>query len=217
MSGIWNYDLVSFKVPSASVILPYYGYSCVFAVRAGCGLERHRIHARYFFESFFKFVHEFERALNGLLILIRMYLRKSGEACNPFVQFGVVFHRTRAQRIESRVDRVIQPGEIRVVPYNVSFCNFRELWRVFSGEFGVNLVRLYIYFWRNESPSAFFGYFEYQFHFTSPPQRKASALCLRRYLLPWYRKADRFWKEAFSVCSLFHRTFQGLRALLCCF
>ena len=76
---------------------------------AGCGLQRHGVHAGDFGELIFEGLEHFERALNCFFGLLRVNVRKTGQARHVFVNLGVILHGAGAKRVEADIDTVIQP------------------------------------------------------------------------------------------------------------
>ena len=56
----------------------------------------------------------------------RMERREAGQACGPLVDLGVVLHRARAERVEPRVDRVVELREVDVVADDLGLVELRQ-------------------------------------------------------------------------------------------
>ena len=69
-------------------------------------------------------------------VLVRMYFGEAWEAGYVFVDFWVVFHRTRTQRIKAVVDTEVATGKGRIVTDNVYFVYFWQVRFFLTLEFG---------------------------------------------------------------------------------
>ena len=79
-----------------------------------CGrLERHRREPRDLREDLLQPPHELERALRGLVLLVRVQVAETREPGQPLVHARVVLHRARAERVEARVHAERAVGERR--------------------------------------------------------------------------------------------------------
>src|SRR5262245_45747047 len=90
-------------------------------VSAGRWLDADSLKSRDLGEHFLKLVHELERTLDGFLTLTRMDLGETGIAGNCLIDFRVVLHRARTERIKVDVDRVILLASSGVVANDVDF------------------------------------------------------------------------------------------------
>jgi hypothetical protein len=77
------------------------------AVRAGRRLERNGRQSADLAQPFLQEVHQRQAALDGLRILQRVGEGEPRKARGVLVDFRVVFHRARAQRVETLIHRVI--------------------------------------------------------------------------------------------------------------
>src|SRR6478752_6245229 len=53
---------------------------------------------------------------------------QAGQPRQALVALGVVLHRTRAQRIEIRVDRHVERREVGVMPHHVELAQLGQAW-----------------------------------------------------------------------------------------
>ena len=73
------------------------------ALRAGGGLQRHRVEAADLGQDLLQTPHELERALRSVFVLERMEIDEPGQPRSDLVHARVVLHRARAERIEAGV------------------------------------------------------------------------------------------------------------------
>ena len=96
------------------------------ALGAGRGLERDGVHPGDLGEVPRQLVHELERTLRQGLGRQRMDLGEAGQPRHVLVELRVVLHRARAERIEVRVESVVQPRQARVMADYVELGDFRQ-------------------------------------------------------------------------------------------
>ncbi|GAN00232.1 hypothetical protein U91I_03897 [alpha proteobacterium U9-1i] len=82
-------------------------HAAKFAVRAGLRRKRHGGHAGERHQPMRDLIHQFERALDRGGRLQRMQIRETFHARDALVQARIVLHRARAEREETKIDRVI--------------------------------------------------------------------------------------------------------------
>ena len=87
-----------------------------FTVRTGGGLQRDSVETADFGEDLLHLVQQLQNALQRLLGLIGMQIGDARQGGHAFVPLRVVLHRTRAERIEMRIDRHVLRREIHIVP-----------------------------------------------------------------------------------------------------
>ena len=96
-----------------------------FTVRTGSGLERESVHAADFAQAFFHVIHQAQRTLAHICIEQRMHIVK--QLGDFFVDFGVIFHRAGAERIEPVVNAEIAAGKVCVVANKIDFTQFGKV------------------------------------------------------------------------------------------
>ena len=82
--------------------------------------------SRYFTKVLLHLVEQLEHPLERLFRLVGMQIAQAGQPRRPFVPLGVVFHRTRAERIEVRIDRHVLRRKIRKMPHHTGFRKLRQ-------------------------------------------------------------------------------------------
>ena len=68
------------------------------------GLERDLVHARTYLKHVLHFVEDGQQSLQVMRRLMRVNVSDTGQLRNHLVHSWVVFHRARAERIETRVN-----------------------------------------------------------------------------------------------------------------
>ena len=96
------------------------------ALGPGGGLQRHGGQAGDLAEVVLHLVQDFEHALAGRVVLERVQFGQARQRRQALVPLGVVLHRTRAQRIEVRVDRHVLRREVDEVPDQVDLGDLRQ-------------------------------------------------------------------------------------------
>src|SRR5712691_1130613 len=86
---------------------------------AGGGLEGHAVHADDGTQRLLESPHQLERALDALLVLVRVQAREPGQGGRLLVEHRVVLHRAAAERVEVLADRVVQRGQAAVVAHDL--------------------------------------------------------------------------------------------------
>ena len=89
---------------------PHHQQPSEFAVSAGGGLKRNRVHAGNLDQAIAKGLNDSQRALRNLLRLVRMPVRQPLKPRHDFVHPRVVLHGARAQRIHAKINGVIPGG-----------------------------------------------------------------------------------------------------------
>ena len=108
-------DLVARHVAARAMVGADHQDPGELAVGAGRGLERDRVHAADLGEHPLELPEELERALGGRVGRQRVQVREARQARGPLVELGVVLHGARAQRVEARVHRVVELGQVHEV------------------------------------------------------------------------------------------------------
>ena len=96
------------------------------ALRARGRLERDRVQPAHLGQDLLQAPHELERALRGLLLLVRMEVAEAGQVHDPLVHARVVLHRAGAERVEARVDAEVAVGERGEVAHEVGLRDLRQ-------------------------------------------------------------------------------------------
>ncbi len=96
------------------------------AMRARLGRQRDARHAGQFLQPVRKFVHQFERALHGLLRLQRMHVADARQACHLLVEARIVLHGAGSERIKARIDRIILRRQAHEMAYDFRFRHARK-------------------------------------------------------------------------------------------
>ena len=107
-----------------------------FAVRAGRGLQRDRVHAGDLGERGFQARHHFHAALRQRLGLIGMRPGQAFGARHHFVDPRVVLHGAGAQRIHAVIDGVVPGGKAREVADGLHLADFGEAFDFLAHVFG---------------------------------------------------------------------------------
>ena len=97
-----------------------------FTLRAGAGLECHRVHAGDFEQAVLQDLENFQAALRKLDGLIGMLGGDAVQTRDVLVHARVVLHGAGAERIHAEVDREIPSGEAREVADHLDFTDFGE-------------------------------------------------------------------------------------------
>ena len=103
-------------------------------LRAGGRLERDRVEPAHLGEDLLEAPHELERALRGLLLLVRMEVAEARQVDDPLVHARVVLHRAGAERVEARVDAEVAVGESREVADELGLRDLGQPRRLPAGE-----------------------------------------------------------------------------------
>ena len=84
-----------------------------------------------------QFILNLERTLHGGRVLQRVNIGQARQPRHIFVQARIIFHSTRAERIKTHVNRVIEPRQMGKMAHYVQFADFRQaqLFGV-AGQFG---------------------------------------------------------------------------------
>jgi hypothetical protein len=73
-----------------------------------------------------EFVHKAQTPLRVGLPLVRMSLRKSGQRSQILIDFWVVLHGTRAERIEPEINGIVPLGETGIMSDYIHFTDLRQ-------------------------------------------------------------------------------------------
>ena len=103
-----------------------------FAVRAGGGLQRNRIHAGDFDQAVAQRLDDPQRALRNLLRLVGMAVGDAVQPRHDFVHPRVVLHRAGAERIHAEIDGVIPGGKAREVADDFDLAHFGHVAEISS-------------------------------------------------------------------------------------
>ena len=135
-------------VGTAQEIGAYDHKAGIFTMRAGKRVERKLGHAADFAKGFFKSAIYTQCALHGIGRLCRVQVGNIGYAHHRLVDLGIIFHRARAKRIESRVDTKILGGKIRIMPHDIKLAHFGEFGFVLAlqsgGKLGKGIVCVFV-------------------------------------------------------------------------
>ena len=112
MRRVGHEDLVAFGVAAGAVVGADHQDAGQLAVRAGRRLERDGVHAADLDERLLELPQQLERALGDLVGRQRVERGEAGQPGGPLVDLGVALHRARAERVEARVDRVVQLRQV---------------------------------------------------------------------------------------------------------
>ena len=123
--GIGNQDLAA-RVAALLEQRANQQDACQLSLRAGRGLQRHRIHPGNFGEGRFQARHHFHGALRQRLGLIRMRPRQAFDARYQFIDPRVVFHGAGTQRVHAVIDGVVPGGKACEVADGFHFAHFGE-------------------------------------------------------------------------------------------
>src|SRR5579871_4492065 len=114
-------------LPARLMISLYEHQAGHFAMRSRYRLKADLIESGNLFENVLNTGQHFDRARDRPVRLHRMDEREPWESSRPLVDLRVVFHRARAQRIETSLDAVVDVTEIREVAKKIEFPNF---WKI---------------------------------------------------------------------------------------
>jgi hypothetical protein len=115
VSGVRDDDRVALRVAAIFVVCLDQKNSCQFAVSAGRGLERVGGHARHVVQQLFEVVEQLKVSLHRLVGLHGMSRRETRQGCHVLIDFRIVLHRARAERIRSDFDVIVLRRKIREV------------------------------------------------------------------------------------------------------
>ena len=127
VSGVGHDD------PSALLVLSAVGEVRVhehearqLALRAGRGLERHRVQAADLREDLLEPPHELERSLRAVLVLQRVKVGEARVADHDLVDARVVLHRAGAEGVEAGVDAEVASRQLGEVTHELELGRFRK-------------------------------------------------------------------------------------------
>ncbi len=126
MSGIRNDDLRALLIAAGIMILLDEQDAREFAVRTGCGLECHAVHARDLAQILLCQLQHAAAALHRVGGSQRMDTRKAGQRGHFLVDPGIILHRARAERIEAVVHAVDVVVQLRIVAAEVLLAQLRQ-------------------------------------------------------------------------------------------
>ena len=115
VGGIGHDDLCSFQIAFFAMICLDQQKAGKFAMCAGCGLKRNRVHAGDLAEIFLQRVADYVAAFNGIGILQRVDAGEARKSRCFFVDLRIIFHCARAEGIKSVIYAVGLLGQLGVV------------------------------------------------------------------------------------------------------
>ena len=126
MGGIRNDHLRPGKIAPGPVPGLDQQQSGKFPVGACRRLQGHGVHPGDFTQIPFRQAHHFQAALNALVRLQRVYVRKPGLVRRCFQHSRVVLHGAGTQRVKAAVYAPRFPGQFRIMPVHLVFRQFRQ-------------------------------------------------------------------------------------------
>ena len=155
-----------------------------FAVRARGRLEAARLKAGHGAEHPFGFVQHAQRALRIFGGEQRMRAGKTGQRRDLFVDFGVVLHGARTERVHARVHAEVPRGQAGVVAHHVQFGALGQARRALAQQgFGQHLRgagRVVVHRQgQTGSAAAFYGFGKDGFHSRPPSFSTMASTCAR--------------------------------------
>ena len=126
MRGIRNDDLRALLIAAGIMILLDEQDAREFAVRTGCGLECHAVHARDLAQILLCQLQHAAAALHRVGGSQRMDTRKAGQRGHFLVDPGIILHGAGAERIEAAVHAVDVVVQLRIVAAEVLLAQLRQ-------------------------------------------------------------------------------------------
>ena len=124
--AVGDEHLVALRVAPRAVVGADHEDPGQLALGARRRLERHRPHAADLGQGLLELPQQLERALGGLVGGERMEVGEARQAGRPLVELRVELHRARAERIEARVDRVVELRQVDVVADDLGLVELRQ-------------------------------------------------------------------------------------------
>jgi len=162
-----------FLVALAAMIGGHHHNARQFAVRSGHRLHREGGHAGDLPQHHIRIIQHLQgtlcqHAAHPQLRQQRMQMRKTRVGRDPLADLGIVFHRTRAQRIEHRIYAEIPTRQFGKMPHRVQLAQFRQR-QVVPQQLRFNMhARRHIAFSNPQPLTPRHTFFKYQFHCISP-------------------------------------------------
>ena len=127
MSGVGNEDFAPLQVATAAVVGPDHQNAGQFALGAGRGLESHGAHAADLGQGLLQLPQQLQRPLGQLVRGEGMQRDEAGQSGGPLVDLRVPLHGARAERIEARVDGVVELAQVDVMARQLRLRDFRQI------------------------------------------------------------------------------------------
>ena len=118
---------------------------------------------REFTKRAFKHLNQFLRTICGVGRLFWMQVLELRQRCHLLIDFGIVLHRTRAQRIESRINAKVVVRQIGIMAHHRQLITFRQTSILRTLHRDRNLVITIEIAGQTVTHTSFFGQFENQF------------------------------------------------------
>ena len=127
VGAVGDQHLGPVEIAPGQVIGPHHQHPGKFAVRPSRRVEADPGKTRNLFERFLQSIHQLQAALGQPVRLQGMAAGKALQGRGGFIDFGVVFHGTGAQRVKMAVDAEILLRQAHIVTDQLQLADFRQL------------------------------------------------------------------------------------------